>query len=608
MADGSIFKRWNSQKAPTIEPLEGSLRYQRGEVHPGTISPWDQTLTVLAKSVEGIASIQIVANGNQLVAEKTCDQNWEVAGIECQSVEKTYVTETENWPPGILQLEVIVIDREGLVSTQRFWDNIPYTPPPAPGELTPPTFEAIRNFREAFGLDLDLQGNERAINDRSFQLIADWHDSSTPTGEVARSSSESWGVPLRAVDVAEMEYRESYIDQASSAIPRWAESQGAASAYAGYYVDHRSGGILYVGFTERQAERVAALKESGALSAPMRLRPMPIQPRYSLAYLEHLQLEVVEASGAPSSMGGARVDVQSNGIQVGASNVAEVESFLNSRFGSGAPILVYQEAVSSRPSFARIKGSPTGAVKAGEMLGSWFPSEPERIEEECSVGWGAWDIGGTAPDGSPLYRHFITTAGHCFAPGTEVKQWERDSQGKYLWDRTLGYVRRYSLIKHPSNFGTDAEAIRVEDASTVPRLIRRSDTQFTRITGSTQVKQGMVVCRAGAVSPEVRCRAAEWPPKCERWGELRENGDPVLCTIRTEIPIQGGDSGGPYWERATGKAVGTLTGGIGNVSGAIHGASWFTPVEEIPGYPKAPGSLTSLGVEGEPLHVVKWKP
>lgn len=58
----------------------------------------------------------------------------------------------------------------------------------------------------------------------------------------------------------------------------------------------------------------------------------------------------------------------------------------------------------------------------------------------------------------------------------------------------------------------------------------------------------------------------------------------------------------------TGKAVGTLTGGGPNVLGALHGSSWFTPVEELPGYPKAAGSLNSLGVEGEPLYIVKVNP
>jgi len=33
----------------------------------------------------------------------------------------------------------------------------------------------------------------------------------------------------------------------------------------------------------------------------------------------------------------------------------------------------------------------------------------------------------------------------------------------------------------------------------------------------------------------------------------------------------------------------------------LQGESWFTTVEALPGYPNIPGSLNSLGVEGEPL-------
>ena len=600
--DGSVLKWWNTAVAPEIENLSGSLYASKETEKP--IEPGDYELLVQAFAAEGIASINIVANGSQLVDEKTCTKT---AETNCKTVEDPWVTNTGNWPPGIIQLEVIVTDANHNTESAKFWVNIPYTPPPNPEVEEPPTFEEVLHFREEFGLDLDLKGNEIAIDERIFNLIGDWYNPHTPAGEVARATAESWGVPLRAVDAAEMEYRERYITQAATAIPQWASANGATSAYAGYYVDHRAGGIIYVGFTSSQEARVAGLKSTGGLIAPDRVRPFPIQPTYSIAYLESLQLEVVEVSEAPTAMGGAKVNIQNNRVDVGATNVAEVESFLKSHFGAGAPINVYYEAASERPSFKRIKASPTGPVKAGEMLGSTVPGNPEGVEEECSVGWGAWDKGGVKPDGSNLYRHFITTAGHCFAPGTEVKQWEENAESKFAWQRTLGYVRRYSFDKHPSNFATDAEAIRVEDPTIVPRLIRRSDTEFTRINGSTAVTEGMVVCRAGQYSPRITCRKAEWPPKCERWGELRENGDPVLCTIRTEIPIQPGDSGGPFWERATGDAVGTLTGGLGNIKDT-EGAAWFTPVEEIPGYPKAPGSLNSLGVEGEPLHIVKWKP
>ena len=597
-ADGSVFKWSNTSKPPVFDDISGTLHDPADLETAQPITPGVHNLVVQAFNAEGIASIQVVANGSQLVSEKTCTKS----RAECETVRLEWVTETQNWPPGIVYLEVIATGMAAGKASQKFWVNIPYTPPPPPGVEPTPTYSEIRQFRERFGLDFDLTGSEEAINDRIFDLIGDWNNANTPAGEVARATRQSWGVPLRPVDAAELEYRESYVAQAATAIPQWAAANGASSAYAGYYVDHRAGGLVFVGFTGSQAERVTALKQAGVLMAPDRVRPFPSQPAYTLAYLEGLQLGILEAPGAPATsiMGGASVNVEKSRVDVGAANVAQVEAFIASKF-PGAPVVVHYEPTSERPKFKRIKATQTGPVKSGEMLGSTFPGEPERINEECSVGWGAWDRGGTNPDGSTLYRFFITTAGHCFAPGEEVKQWERDAEGRFLWQRVIGYVRRYSFNKHPSNFATDAEAIRIEDPGILPRLIRKSDTTFGRINGTSTVTEGMLVCRAGQYSPNVKCGSAEWPPKCERWGELRENGDPVLCTIRTEIPIAPGDSGGPYWERATGNAVGTLTGGIAN-------ASWFTPVLELPGYAKAQGSLNALGVEGEPLHLVRWKP
>jgi hypothetical protein len=419
------------------------------------------------QSVKGIASIQIAANGSQLVDEKTCTKT---AETNCKTVEDSWVTNTGNWPPGILQLEVIMTDANHNTESVKFWVNIPYTPPPNPEVEEPPTFEEVLHFREEFGLDLDLKGNEIAIDERIFNLIGDWHNPHTPAGEVARATDERWGVPLRAVDAAEMEYRESYVNQAATAIPAWVAKSGLSGSYAGYYVDHRAGGIIYVGFTSSQGERVAGLKSTGSLIAPDRVRPFPVQPTYSIAYLESLQLEVVEANEAPTAMGGAKVNIQNNRVDVGATNVAEVESFLKSHFGAGAPINVYYEAASERPEFARIRSSQTGPIKAADMIGSTVLTEPNRVEERCSAGWGAWDKGGINPDGSTLYRHFITTAGHCFAPGAEVKALEVNANEEIVWQRKLGYIRRYSFNKHPSNFATDAEAIKVEDPTIVPRL------------------------------------------------------------------------------------------------------------------------------------------
>ena len=112
----------------------------------------------------------------------------------------------------------------------------------------------------------------------------------------------------------------------------------------------------------------------------------------------------------------------------------------------------------------------------------------------------------------------------------------------------------------------------------------------------------MIVCMSGAVSYRSKCGAVEWPPVISHWGNERENGNPAMWAILAHIPIKHGDSGGPLWERGTGMAVGTLMGG-GELT-----PSWWSPLLPLPDRPAAPGSLAALGVEGEPLHIVKWKP
>ena len=79
--------------------------------------------------------------------------------------------ETGDFAPGVLYLEVIATDALGESTAERFWVSIPYTPPPDPEAEEPPKFGDILKFREEFGLDLDVKGDEEAINDRIFNLL-----------------------------------------------------------------------------------------------------------------------------------------------------------------------------------------------------------------------------------------------------------------------------------------------------------------------------------------------------------------------------------------------------------------------------------------------------
>jgi hypothetical protein len=242
-ADGSVFKWWHKDAPPEIVKMTGNLWLdQYTEVDAG-----DLVLEVEGDSPHGLTSIQIIANGNQLVSEKTCEQDLQTPEIECERMEDLWVTDTASLAPGILNLEAIVTDRFDKSVSKRWWVTIPQTPPPVPGSPVPPKFSEIQKFREDYGLEVVFPvANERELVERIFNLINAWHSPGTPAGQVARASWERWGVPLRPADVAEMEYREGYMATNIPLIEEWAETH-SSNTYAGYYLDHPSGGVMHVG-------------------------------------------------------------------------------------------------------------------------------------------------------------------------------------------------------------------------------------------------------------------------------------------------------------------------------------------------------------------------
>jgi len=144
---------------------------------------------------------------------------------------------------------------------------------------------------------------------------------------------------MRAVDVTEMLYRNRYLQQAGESISRWVEGH-AATTYAGYYVEHSHGGLIYVGFTGNQVELVEALKRDSGFVAPERIMGFPVPPRYSLNELNAIFNELWEAWDSIESITSMRIDTAANRIVVGAQDVEGVHNALVARFGAGAPIVV----------------------------------------------------------------------------------------------------------------------------------------------------------------------------------------------------------------------------------------------------------------------------
>ncbi len=553
--DGSVLKWWNAAKPPEIEELTGSLWVQRGEVHPEPISSGDQTLSVVAHSPEGISSIQIVANGSHLVEEKKCEES------KCLKLEKELVTETESWPPGVLQLEVIVTDRLGQVSTERLWDNIPYTPPQSESEeLEPPTFAKIKTFREEFGLDLDLKGNEQAINERIFNLIADWHNPNTPEGEVARTSDERWGVPLRAVDVAELEYRERYIAQAATAILQWVTAHGLAGSYAGYYVNYRQGGIIHVGFTSNQASLVEQLEAEGGLMAPARIAPFEVQPKYSLASLavQSHEFSVGLASKPEISalMTGKGTDVAGNRITVETSNVNALQSYISENLNPALFTVEYQPERPSRERAAEY-GPPHRVREADQRLfaGDAVYGQGDESENACTLNFGANEKTGTKKsNGEYLWERFALTAGHCFQQGATVFRYAKE-KGKDV-EFAIGQLTRRAYGVPVEGYATDAEAIHLKDGFGTPEWIWVSSGYAQKTASPSVPYAGELACNSGI----------EGGTACGQITGLKEeyflhSAYPEWVWEIVGLHTIPGDSGGPVWDLRTGAALGTWTGG-----------------------------------------------
>lgn len=552
-ADGSVLRWWDAPSVPTIEEITGSLYAQRVEVNPeATISPGDQTLVVPAFSIHGIASIQLIANGNQLITEKTCKQDYEVKGTECEHEELSWVTEAENWPPGILQLEVIATDSEGHTSSERFSDNVPYVPPPDPEVPEPPKFSEVKHFREEYGLDLDLKGNEQAINERIFQLIADWHDPSTPPGEVARATDEKWGSPMRAADAAELEYREWFYNLDAERIDQWAE-ETKPNSFAGYYIDHRAGGIMHIGFVDNQAERLANLEASLSLVADERLQVYPVTPTFSYLSVQNATESVSNAVESNATLRNLVVDVRETGtgqaVHVGTSNVAEVEGILNQIVGPNAPVVVEYDAGGGSLLSGRYRNA--GRMRAGDAIFSRFFFEKTKPKKNsaCTAGFGAKDK--VEEYGKKFWRLFVLTAGHCSEgnqslpyPGKVAffRSTDSDQENESHW-KLVGSVARDAYHRNEKAI-TDAAAIETTEDGIVPEGIWGWGGHLIPTEHAGRARIGNTLCFSG-----IRHERPECGPIVARSIHWEAPDRKVRGGYWVKFPVRAlhGDSGAPVW-------------------------------------------------------------
>src|SRR4029077_14807716 len=282
---------------------------------PNPIENKDHTLSITARSTNEIASIQVLINGHAIVAEQTCSDPGAPPEHNCDSVSLEWITSAAAHPPGRLDLEVVATDFQERESAERFFVTIPKQPPPDPAAPEVPSFESIKLFREEFGLDREKALSESERNRLILELLYEW-EAQLPA---ATYSTDKWGVPMRQPEISEMEYRETYINQAAELIPQWAEEH-APTTYGGYYIDNRAGGKIYVGFTSNQQSSVEALKQVPGLVAPGQIVEYSVPPVRSIATAEVPEASVMAVTSEDAYVFAATSSV---GIEPG-STVVEV--------------------------------------------------------------------------------------------------------------------------------------------------------------------------------------------------------------------------------------------------------------------------------------------
>lgn len=570
--DGSVFKWWNTDEPPTIEPLTGNLYGSRETANP--IAPGVYYLTARAYSPEGIASIDIILDGNQLVDELNCEQDPEIPGLECVNPPPVneWVMETSAFAPGIIWIEVLVTDRIGKVASQRFWVNIPPPPPPSIGAPVPPKFKDIKKFREDYGLEVNFPvANEIQLNERIFDLIGAWYNPNSPAGQVARASMDRWGVPLRPEDAAELDFREQLYSANAARIDQWVE-QTNPSSFGGYYLDHRAGGIMRIGFLGNQAEQLANLESSLSLEGGSgRLSIYPSPPTAPYVAVRATTEALLGAIDSNPTLRDLVVNVEDDeagkATRVGTPNVAQVEGILDQMLGANAPVTVEYDSGGGAFLGGRYRNS--GRMRAGDYINSdLYVLEGLPTGGKCTAGFGAEEPErGRMPNGDEVLRLFLLTAGHCAAEiDTEVWRAEYDGDAVNPYSDAgkaeVGRVARSALrVDEYGGVRTDATAIRIKQGGIVPQAIWGWDGHVLPTEPPGRARISDTVCFSGAISTTVACgrivaRSLSHHPLglhfrlAGYWVKFPDGKRP-----------QHGDSGAPVWNLRTGASIGLVSFG-----------------------------------------------
>ncbi|MGN6258329.1 MAG: virginiamycin B lyase family protein [Solirubrobacterales bacterium] len=590
--DGSVLRWWNAEVPPTFNKESGTLVEKREK----ELGIGDQTLTIEGHAAEGISTIQFIANGDTIVDERT----YTGTRAERENEQLQWIVNTEELSPGTMWIEAVLTDSLENKATKRWWVTVPYIPPPPPGVPQPPRYKRVLEFRENYGLDLDLNPvvNELELHERVIETLGAWHNPQTPLGEVAYAAYERWGVPLRPVDVAELEYREAYIAQDAPLIEAWAHAH-AWSQYGGYFADERAGGLIRIGFTEHQAELVAQMKQElgASLAAPSRIVGFSSPPTWTVASIEanaeSIQTYAISHPAMQQNVSAVEFVPATNKVRVEAANVSAAEAEVSAAIGSTARVEFKSEPEPWRLASGRYRRS--GPVKAGDAMRTITGPE----QSGCTAGFG---VAERSP-GEPT-KKYLLTAGHCYHVGEKL--WRANSPTASLSTEfsEIGKVARSAYPENLPAGETDALAIQLENLALAPTEIFPS-REIRPAAGPAEWDANQHLCFSGVISGH-QCGivtgvveyTASSPNGSHRSGEM-------LGIRVNQVEVNLGDSGSPVWNARTGRSVGILS--AGKPLGTPHGAIVVAPLKPLPTR-KATGTvqhgiLAALGWIGEPLSV-----
>lgn len=188
------------------------------------------------------------------------------------------------------------------------------------------------------GLDLDLMGDRAARVRRAKSLLAAWRRGDP----VARwtSEEEAFGMPLRAFEQTELEYRDLYREQFQNMVEGgdWVK-RNAPDSWAGYELDSAAGGIIYVGFTKEPEALLEKLRRR--LIAPERFQLFPVQPRYTEEQLEGIWFSFPRPkSPLWNLVNSTSIHYIANKIEVSTEHVTRVRRLIAEEYGPDAPFEV----------------------------------------------------------------------------------------------------------------------------------------------------------------------------------------------------------------------------------------------------------------------------